>query len=87
MLRYAQTSGTTGGRKLIPITATAIRQHRRSQGLQSFAQYRLLPEAYAGRFLAIVSPAVEGRLETGTPFGSTSGFMYEHMPAAAAGLA
>ncbi len=80
---YAKTSGTTGQAKLIPILPETIRQHRRSQALQSYVQFRADPRAYYGRLLAIVSPAQEGTLESGTPYGSTSGFMYENMPAAA----
>lgn len=80
---YAQTSGTTGQAKLIPILPETIEEHKRSQALQSYAQYSAEPEAYYGRFLAIVSPAEEGTLASGTPYGSTSGFMYRHMPAVA----
>ena len=62
---YAQTSGTTGKPKLIPILAKSLDQHKRSQSIQSFVQFSAVPEAYYGRILGIVSPAVEGTLESG----------------------
>ncbi|MCH7747397.1 MAG: GH3 auxin-responsive promoter family protein [Acidobacteria bacterium] len=80
---YARTSGTTGEAKLIPILRETIRQHKRSQAIQSYVQFSADARAYYGRFLAIVSPAEEGTLASGTPYGSTSGFMYENMPAIA----
>ena len=80
---YARTSGTTGEAKLIPILRETIQQHKRSQAIQSYVQFSADARAYYGRFLAIVSPAEEGTLASGTPYGSTSGFMYENMPALA----
>ena len=80
---YARTSGTTGEAKLIPILRETIQQHKRSQAIQSYVQFSADARAYYGRFLAIVSPAEEGTLDSGTPYGSTSGFMYENMPAVA----
>jgi hypothetical protein len=80
---YARTSGTTGQAKLLPVLPSTIREHKRSQAIQSYVQFTADPGAYYGRLLAIVSPAEEGTLDSGTPYGSTSGFMYENMPAAA----
>ena len=77
---YAQTSGTTGDPKHLPLTRTALALQRRSQRLFSYLQYRAVPDAYAGRLLAIVSPAVEGYLTGGSPFGSASGHLYASMP-------
>ena len=79
-IMYAQTSGTTGAPKLVPFLASTIRSHKRSQALQTYAQYTALPEAYAGKLLPLVSPAVEGYLPTGTPFGSASGHVFKNMP-------
>ncbi|MCZ6888040.1 MAG: GH3 auxin-responsive promoter family protein [Gammaproteobacteria bacterium] len=78
---YAQTSGTTGAPKYIPVLASSLKQHRECQNLFSYVQFRAGHGAYDGRLLAIVSPAVEGHLETGTPYGSTSGHLYRNMPA------
>ncbi|HIN70388.1 MAG TPA: GH3 auxin-responsive promoter family protein, partial [Acidobacteria bacterium] len=80
---YARTSGTTGEAKLIPILQDTIQAHKRSQAIQSYVQFSADARAYYGRCLAIVSPAEEGALDSGTPYGSTSGFMYENMPALA----
>ena len=80
---YARTSGTTGQAKVIPVLRQTIRHDKRNQALQSYVQFSADAKAYYGRFLAIVSPAKEGTLESGTPYGSTSGFMYENMPAVA----
>ena len=82
-IMYARTSGTTGQAKLIPVLRETIREYKRNQAIQSYVQFSADAAAYYGRFLAIVSPAVEGTLESGTPYGSTSGFMYEQMPAVA----
>lgn len=77
---YAQTSGTTGAPKHLPLTRTALALQQGSQRLFSFLQHRAVPGAYAGRLLAIVSPAVEGYLPGGSPFGSASGHLYASMP-------
>jgi len=80
-IMYAQTSGTTGKPKYIPILKTTVSQYRRSQYVVAYAKYLAIPDVYMGRVLAIVSPAVEGHLDTGTPFGSMSGLIYQSMPA------
>ena len=80
---YARTSGTTGQPKLIPVLRGTIREYKRNQAIQAYVQFSADADAYYGRFLAIVSPAEEGTLESGTPYGSTSRFMYENMPAVA----
>ena len=77
---YAQTSGTSGKPKLIPILQTTLDNYRRSQGSQAFIQFSSVPGAYSGRLLPIVSPAVEGTLPSGTPYGSASGHIYKTMP-------
>ena len=50
------------------------------QNLSALVQFEAGHGAYDGRLLAIVSPAVEGHLATGTPYGSTSGHLYQNMP-------
>src|SRR5688500_13878743 len=42
-LFYAQTSGTTGKPKLIPITPSALSMHRTEQALFSYLQFRARP--------------------------------------------
>ena len=78
---YAQTSGSTGKPKHIPILKQTIAQYRRSQHIVAYAEYASIPGVFKGKVLAIVSPAVEGHLASGTPFGSMSGLIYQSMPA------
>ena len=77
---YAQTSGTTGEPKYIPITATTLKMHRDEQSLFSYLQYRACPEAFAGKALGIMGAAVEGRLDSGHEVGSVSGNLYQSLP-------
>jgi hypothetical protein len=77
---YAVTSGTTGEPKYIPVHEKALKAHR---SCTDFFVYNLLkakPRLLSGKILAIVSPAVEGRLPSGRAFGATSGHMYEGLP-------
>jgi len=77
---YAITSGTMGKSKHIPILKESISQYRYSQHCVAYAAYESIPGVYDGKVLAIVSPSVEGYLDTGTPFGSMSGLIYQSMP-------
>jgi len=79
-IMYAQTSGTTGKPKYISILRSSISQYRKSQHIFSYAQYASISGVYSGKILGIVSPAVEGYLDTGTPYGSMSGLIYKSMP-------
>jgi hypothetical protein len=79
-LFYAQTSGTTGAPKYIPVTKTTIRMHRDEQALFSYLQYRACPEAFHGKALGIMGASVEGRLDSGHHVGSISGHLYEALP-------
>ena len=77
---YAQTSGTTDTPKYVPILEDTISDYKRSQKIFSYALHTSIPGVYDGKIMGIVSPAVEGNLETGTPFGSMSGLIYKSMP-------
>lgn len=77
---FVLTSGTTSKPKFIPILASTIREYRITQNLAAFAVYRDIPAALQGKILGIVSPAIEGRLEFGAPYGSMSGLIYKSMP-------
>lgn len=79
-LMYAQTSGTTGKPKYIPILKETIAQYKNSQHIFAYALFRAIPTVYQGKTLAIVSPAIEGKLDTGTPYGAMSGLIYKSMP-------
>ena len=47
-LFYAQTSGTTGTPKYIPITRTSLAMQRGQQALFSYLQFRACPSAFDG---------------------------------------
>jgi hypothetical protein len=81
-LFYAQTSGTTGKPKFIPITPSMLAIQRREQALFSYLQYRACPPAFAGKALGIMGAAVEGRLDSGHAVGSVSGHLYQSLPRA-----
>ncbi len=76
---YACTSGTTGLPKHVPVLDRTLVDHRNFQQLSTFVQYNAMPEAFQGRMLGMVSPAVEETLEHGVPSGSASGFLYRSM--------
>lgn len=81
-IMFAQTSGTTGDPKYIPVTPSC-------QGQQTSDQMRTWtyhcqkdhPEILKNKVLSLVSPAVEGYTPSVLPFGSTSGLIYKNMPA------
>jgi hypothetical protein len=79
-LFYAQTSGTTGKPKLIPITSSMLSINRDEQALFSFLQYRACPAAFAGKALGVMGAAVEGHLDSGHAVGSVSGHLYRSLP-------
>lgn len=79
-LFYAQTSGTTGKPKYIPITPTTLEMYKDEQSLFSFLQYRACPEAFEGSALGIMGAAVEGQLDSGHQVGSVSGNLYQSLP-------
>jgi hypothetical protein len=77
---YAQTSGSTGEPKYIPITPSTFEMNRREQKVFSYLQHRACPEAFAGRTLGIMGAAVEDHLDSGHAVGSVSGHLYQTMP-------
>ena len=79
-LFYAQTSGTTGTPKYIPITRTSLAMHRAEQALFSYLQFRACPSAFDGMAMGIMGAAVEGRLDSGHSVGSVSGHLYASLP-------
>jgi hypothetical protein len=73
-ISYATTSGSTGKPKFIPITEES--QNKSNKEVARVWTYRIVedyPSAFSGKVLNIVSPAIEGYVEDGTPYGSTSG--------------
>ena len=79
-LFYAQTSGSTGVPKLIPITRRMLELHKREQALFSYLQYRACPAAFTAKAWGIMGASVEGRLDTGHTVGSVSGHLYRALP-------
>jgi hypothetical protein len=80
VLMFAQTSGSTGQPKLIPVTDGSRRSHRQ---LTRFWYYRALvdhPDLFRGKLLGVVSPAAEGKSAGGIPFGAASGLIYQSSP-------
>lgn len=80
---YALTSGTTGQPKRIPLVEESLTLYKWSTAAQTYALYRADPSAFYGSLLGIVGAAVEGKLESGVPYGSASGQGYRNMPAVA----
>lgn len=79
-LFYAQTSGTTGTPKYIPITPASLAIHRAEQALFSYLQFKACPQAFAGMAMGIMGAAVESRLDSGHAVGSVSGHLYQSLP-------
>ncbi len=80
-LMFAQTSGTTGNPKFIPVTPTC--QGKEHQDVSRTWLYHLQAthgDMFGGKIVSLVSPAVEGHTPCGKPYGSTSGEMYQKMP-------
>ncbi len=77
---YNQTCGTTGVPKYIPVLSSTLKHIKRSQNIFSYIQYKTKPQGFYGKLLGLVSPAIEGYLPTGSPYGSASGLIYQHMP-------
>ncbi len=80
-LMYNRSIGTTAQPKLLPVTPKALERTIRNRSkLWLYNLMRHHPGMYAGRALAMVSPAVEGHTPDGTPYGSLSGLVYSNIP-------
>lgn len=77
---YAQTSGTTGSPKHIPVINDTLKQHQRSLAIFACVQNKAQRHSFSGRLLTIPGPYAEGTLPGGTTFGSISGLLYRKMP-------
>lgn len=77
---YAVTSGTTGKPKMIPILPHTIQMFRHYQLLSTYAQYQGIPKIFQGTMLVLAGQEIEGYLESGTQFGSMSGFLTAALP-------
>lgn len=78
---FAQTSGTTGDPKFIPVTPTDQgTAHKDQMRTWLYHAQKAHPGILDYKIVTLVSPAVEGHTESGIPFGSTSGHIYKNMP-------
>ena len=78
---FAQTSGTTGDPKYVPVTPTCQgREHSDQMRTWTYHAQQDHPDIFNGKVVSLVSPAVEGHTPTGLAYGSTSGFIYKNMP-------
>ena len=78
---YAQTSGTTGDPKYVPVTPTCQgREHSDQMRTWTYHAQKTHPDIFENKVVSLVSPAVEGYTPTGLAYGSTSGFIYKNMP-------
>jgi sterol desaturase/sphingolipid hydroxylase (fatty acid hydroxylase superfamily) len=78
--QYVRTSGSTGSPKDVPLVPGHLDALRRIHETSVAFQYRNCPAAFGGSILAIVSPAREGALRSGKPFGSASGIVAGNTP-------
>jgi sterol desaturase/sphingolipid hydroxylase (fatty acid hydroxylase superfamily) len=83
--QYVRTSGTTGQPKDIPLTRCHLHALRRINQTALAFQHSRCANAFAGGILAFTSPAHEGELSNGKPFGSASGIVAGNTPAVVRG--
>ncbi len=77
---FARTSGTTTEPKYVPVTASGCR--RTGMLMRQWLSRTLSnhPAFLDKGFLMITGAVVEGRLDCGLPYGSTSGMIYTNLP-------
>ena len=83
---FAQTSGTTGDPKFVPVTPTC-RGREHSDQMRTWLAHAQRAHAqrahrglFDGKVVSLVSPAIEGYTASGLAYGSTSGHIYRNMP-------
>ena len=78
---FAQTSGTTGTPKFIPVTPSS-QGGSHSDQMRTWMSHAMKthPTIFDGKVISLVSSAIEGYAPCGLPFGSTSGHIYKNMP-------
>ena len=78
---FAQTSGTTGDPKFVPVTPTDRgTAHTDQMRTWLYHAQKAHPGILDHKIVSLVSPAIEGYTDSGLPFGSTSGHIYKNMP-------
>jgi hypothetical protein len=78
---FATTSGTSGARKLIPITRAYVKEFRRASVVSGYNLLKNFPAVAKGVALTVFSPAEESRTSSGIPCGAISGRLYLEEPA------
>ena len=74
------TSGTTSSPKYVPVTSKTLALAARTSHQWLSRALRDHPAFLDHSILCISGAAVEGKTESGIPYGSASGMMYESMP-------
>jgi len=77
---FATTSGTTGSRKLIPVTRAYIKEFRRASVVSGYNLLKNYPGVTKGVSLSVFSPAQESLTDAGIPCGAISGRLYMEEP-------
>jgi hypothetical protein len=72
---FAQTSGTTGKSKLIPVTASFLRDYQEGSSMWNRFCLRDHPEMLGGKILPIAAPQHETQTKRGVSVGSMSGIV------------
>jgi hypothetical protein len=80
-LFYNTTSGTTDKPKLIPVSSSFFNtSYNETNRIWLYSCLKDNPRLFHGKNLSAISPATEGHVEDGTPFGSISGVSYCNIP-------
>ena len=67
---FAQTSGTTGAAKFIPVTEPYLEEFRTGRRVWCRQVAQELPRLIRGTIITMQSPQIEGKTEAGIPYGS-----------------
>jgi hypothetical protein len=78
---YGLSSGTTGGRKVVPISQTYRAEFQRTVQISFAHLYRRFPAAFTGRFLYFVGARRSEIAPDGLDVGAISGFNFTEQPA------
>ena len=77
---FSITSGTTGRPKFVPVTKYSRSRKVDVMNLWIYYMFRDHPDIAGGKILVIVSPEVEGYVESGIPYGAETGHGYRNLP-------
>lgn len=79
-MMFAVTSGTTGKAKYIPVTPSYLDEYIHGMQIHSYFILDDYPQIGDGKFLTPTSSDVEGRVESGLPYGAISGLVTRRQP-------